>query len=274
MEKIIKKIKNLPKRIYRKYESNQYRKGKYTGCLQIMSAKQTLEYLNKNIVSFCRFGDGEIALMKGESISFQQYSPELARRLREILSTEEKGLLVGINYFYLNPVAGVNQFTLNFLNTLGKQRDFLVQNCNKQMIYMDAAITQMYQNYEKYDFEQHFRLFQNLFINKDITLICGQNILKNIQYNALSVCNSVEYVYAPSKDAFSQYNEILEKALQIDEKRIICVILGPTAKVLIYDLFKAGRIAWDIGHFLKDYDSYMKKTPKTDEMIEQFFKPD
>lgn len=271
---IIKKIKNIPKRIYRKYESGQYRKGKYSQYLKIMDAQQTLEYLNKNCVSFCRFGDGEIAIMNGESIAFQQYHPELASRLRKILITNEEGLLVGINYFYLNPVDNVNQYTQNFLNAMANQRKFLIHNCNKQMLYMDAAITQMYQNYENYDFEHYFQKFQKLFEKKDVTVVCGQNVLNNIQFNALSVCNSVEYIYAPSKDAFSQYNELLEKILQTEEKRIICIILGPTAKVLVYDLFKKGRTAWDIGHYLKDYDAYMRKMPKTDDMIEKFFKPD
>lgn len=274
MIEIIKKIKNIPKRIYRKYESSQYRKGKYSQYLKIMDAQQTLEYLNKNCISFCRFGDGEIAIMNGESIAFQQYHPKLASRLRKILIANEEGILVGINYFYLNPVDNVNQYTQNFLNAMAYQRKFLIRNCNNQMTYMDAAITQMYQNYENYDFKQHFKLLQNLLRNRDITVVCGENVLNNIQYNALLVCNSVEYIYAPNKDAFSQYNELLERILQTEEKRIICIILGPTAKVLVYDLFKAGRTAWDIGHYLKDYDAYMRKMPKTDDMIEKFFKPD
>ena len=139
---------------------------------------------------------------------------------------------------------------------------------------MDAAITQMYQNYENYDFKFYFQQFQKLFENRDITVVCGENVLNNIQYNALTVCNSVEYIYAPSKDAYSKYDELLEKVLKTDKKRIICIILGPTAKVLVYDLHKNSRTAWDIGHYLKDYDAYMRKIPKTDALLEKFFKPD
>ena len=69
-------------------------------------------------------------------------------------------------------------------------------------------------------------------------------------------------------------DEILKKVLETDKKRIICIILGPTAKVLVYDLYKNGRTAWDIGHYLKDYDAYMRKIPKTDAALENFFKPD
>lgn len=273
-KRIIIKIRNLPKRIYRKYESARYRKGKYRNLIKVMNTQETLEYLSENTVSFCRFGDGEIAIMNGESIAFQEYDADLAKKLKEILVADEDGLKIGINYFYLNPVGNVNLYTMNFLNAIANQRKFLISHCNKSMVYMDAAITQMYQNYQEYDFETHFRKLQSIFTGKDITLICGANVLKNIEYNALDVCRSVEYIYTSSKNAYVEYPEILERALAVDKNRIICAILGPTAKVLIYDLHKNGRVAWDIGHYLKDYDDYQKKNPKTDEAIKKFFEPD
>jgi glycosyltransferase family protein len=268
------KIKNFPKRIYRKLESIQYRNNKYSSCIKVMTPKESVEYLSENTVSFCRFGDGEIALMRGESIAFQKNAPILAQRLKDILKSDVEGLKVGINYFYLNPTEGVNQYTQNFLNTLAVQRKFMIKNCNKNTIYIDAAITQVYQNYASFDFQYHFEKMQKMFSKKDVTVICGKTVLDNIKYNALDVCKSVEYIYGPSKDAFSEYDKILDMSLKIPKDRIICVILGPTAKVLVYDLHCAGRIAWDIGHYLKDYDVYMKKQPVNPESIEQFFKPD
>jgi glycosyltransferase family protein len=272
--KVYLKIKNFPKTTYRKLESIKYRNNKYSECVKIMTPKESVEYLSENIVSFCRFGDGEIALMNGESIAFQQYDSLLSKRLKEILKVEVKGLVIGINYFYLNPVEGVNQYTQNFLNTLAMQRSFLVKNCNKNATYIDAAITQVYQNYDSFDFGYHFEKMQKMFADKDVTVLCGKTVLDNITYNALDVCKSVEYIYGPSKDAFAEYDKLYDNALKVDKDRIICVILGPAAKVLVYDLHCKGRIAWDIGHYLKDYDVYMKKQPINPESIEQFFRPD
>lgn len=274
MKNYLKKIKNIPKRIYRKYESGKYRKGKYADCYRILDPVSTVEYLANNMVCFCRFGDGEISIMSGESIAFQQYSRELARRLKEIIRKNEPGLKIGINYLYFNPKDTVNPYTQGFLNAMGKQRRFMIENCNKCAEYIDAGVTQLYQTYVDFDFPGHFKKMQGMFEGKDITVICGRTVMNNIEYNALDICNSVEYIYAPAKDAFSQYSSILEDALKIDRNRIICVILGPAAKVLIYDLYKEGRIAWDIGHYLKDYDAYMRKQPRNQETIELFFKPD
>lgn len=47
-----------------------------------------------------------------------------------------------------------------------------------------------------------------------------------------------------------------------------------TATVLAADLADKGYTAWDIGHAAKDYDAYMRKEEKTDEIIDRFFAPD
>lgn len=274
LNKFVKKIKNIPKRIYRSVESKRYRAGKYKNSLSVLTSWQTISLLFETGHCFCRFGDGEIAVIQGEGIAFQKADKELGKRLLEILQSEDEQFLVGINYFYLNPVKGVNGFTQNFLNCIQNQRKFLIKNCSKKRVYIDAAITQMYQNYSEYDFEKHFKEFQKLFEGRKVTLICGENILKDIKYNALDVCESVEYIYGPSKDAYNKYPQLLKKALAVAKERVICVILGPAAKVLVYDLYKNGRTAWDIGHYLKDYDSYIRQKPRTDKEIEAFFKPD
>lgn len=274
MKNYLKKVRNIFKRIYRKYESGRYRRKRYSNCYSIMSPEETVEYLKNNTVCFCRFGDGEISIMKGDSIAFQQYNAELAQRLKEIIAKNEPGLKIGINYLYFNPRDAVNPYTQKFLDAMAQQRKFMIKNCNKCAEYIDAGVTQLYQTYVEFDFEAHFGKMQHMFEGKDITLICGRTVMRNIEYNALNVCKSVNYIYAPEKDAFSRYPAVLEDALQVEADRIICVILGPAAKLLVYDLYKHGRIAWDIGHYLKDYDAYMKKQPRDSASIEMFFKPD
>ena len=52
-------------------------------------------YHNKSI---SRYGDGEYLIIHGRNINFQKYDKILAKRLKEILRSDEKNLLVGI-YF-------------------------------------------------------------------------------------------------------------------------------------------------------------------------------
>lgn len=269
-EKLIK----FPKRVYRHCESKKYLNGGYEKKLSIMTTEETLDLLEKESFSFLRYGDGEIAIMQGKSIPFQEYQPKLAERLQTMLKAEEKGLKIGIPYYYMHPVHSLNDFTRRFARALPAQRKFLCRNCNRNMTYIDTALTQVYQTYQEYDFEKYYKRMQKLLKDKDVTVVCGEGVLDRLEHQALAVCRSVEYVYAPSMNAYAKYDAILQQILTTDKKRLVCVVLGPTAKVLVYDLHQAGYQAWDMGHYFKDYDAYKKQRPRTGEEIARFYQPD
>lgn len=269
-EKLIK----FPKRVYRHFESKIYLEGRYSNKIDILTTQQTLELLEKEKFSFLRFGDGEIAIIKGKPIPFQEYNPDLAQRLSELLKVKDDKLKIGIPYYYMTPVENLNDFTKGFARALPSQRSFLMKNCRKDMTYIDTCITQIYQTYETYDFENYYTKMQQLLSDKDITVVCGEGVLERLEYSALDVCKSVEYIYAPSMNAYSEYDEILKQILRTDKNRLVCIVLGPTAKVLVYDLYKEGYQAWDMGHYFKDYDAYRKKKPRTAEEISKFYQPD
>lgn len=268
------KLAKFPKRVYRHFESKKYLAGGYEHKLTILNTEETLSLLEKEQFSFFRYGDGEIAIMQGKSIPFQEYNPELAQKLKDILNTKEKGIKVGIPYYYMHPVASLNEFTKNFARALPTQRKFLCRNCNKDTTYIDTALTQVYQTYQEYNFAEYYGRMQNLLKNKDVTVVCGEGVLNRLEYKALDVCHSVKYIYAPSMNAYSQYDAILKKVAGTDKNRLVCVVLGPAAKALIYDLTQAGYQAWDMGHYFKDYDAYLKKRPRTGEEIAKFYQPD
>lgn len=268
------KMTRFPKRVYRHVERKRYERGKYADRLNILDTEGTLNLMEKEQFSFLRYGDGEIAIINGESIPFQEYDEKLAKRLKQLLRADKDGLCIGIPYYYMHPDKNLNDFVSAFAKTLAKQRKFLCRYCSKEITYIDTAITQVYQTYKKYDFRDYYKRMQNLLKDRDITVICGEGVLDRLEYKAFDVCNSVVYVNAPSMNAYADYEKILKAALQTDKKRLVCAVLGPTAKVLVYDLYKKGYQAWDMGHYFKDYDSYKKKQPRTDAEITQFYKPD
>lgn len=72
--------------------------------------------------------------------------------------------------------------------------------------------------------------------------------------NAASICR----IEAPATSSFDRYDEILNAALNYAEKdTLFLVALGPTAEVLVYDLFKNGYQAVDIGHCGSEYEWYL-----------------
>ncbi len=271
---VIGKMTRYPRCVYRYIERKYYEKGGYAEKLDILNTEETLKLMESEPFSFLRYGDGEIAIMKGESIPFQEYDEELAKRLTKLLRMDKKGLRIGIPYYYMHLVKNLNDFVAQFAKSLAAQRKFLCKHCSKNMTYLDTAITQVYQTYKKYEFEAYYERMQNLLKDKDITVICGEGVLDKLEYKAYDVCRSVTFITAPSMNAYAEYKNILKAALKTDSKRLVCVILGPTAKLLVYDLYKKGYQAWDMGHYFKDYDAYRRKKPRTESEITQFYKPD
>ncbi len=273
-KEIAGKLTKVPIRVDRHLERLRYEKGAYVDKISILTTGETMRLLEKEKVSFLRYGDGEIAIMQGKSIPFQEFNPKLARRLRKILRTETEGLKIGIPYYYTHPIKNLNPFVASFAKSLTAQRRFLCRNCNRDMTYIDTCITQVYQTYEKYNFQQYYKHMQNLLKEREITLICGEGVLDRLEYKAYSICASVDFITAPSMNAFDKYDILLRAALRTDPKKLVCIVLGPTAKVLASDLHKRGYQAWDMGHYFKDYDAYMRKRPQTETEIVQFYKPD
>ena len=100
-------------------------------------------------------------------------------------------------------------------------------------------------------------------------------MLKNIEHNIFECANSVVFIYGKNKNAFDGYHDLLNQIIHTTDKNcLILIILGPTAKVLAYDLFKLGYWAIDIGHLPKDYDAYMKGKAKNAQELADFFAPD
>lgn len=213
--------------------------------------------------------------MQGKNIVFQDYDTKLAEKLKSALISKSGEMYIGLNYNFFHNTRNFSEYTRKFyLIDVKRYRDFLLSVCNKDMIYIAAGFNQLYMCIEKYDFSLYYNKILKLFEEKDIVIFCGKGILSNLQYDVFQKAKSKEYVYGPSKNAFSEYEQILEKALEYSKDKILCFILGPTSKVLVHELSKKGYCAWDIGHMAKDYDAFMHGRERNDEEIKRFFAPD
>jgi glycosyltransferase family protein len=271
---LMKISKKIYRKIYRFKDNKLYKIGWFSRKLNILNTEETLKLIEQDKVSFLRYGDGELAIINGGSIPFQDYDEMLSKRLKDLLSINEEKLKIGIPYYYTNPMSNLNEFVDSFALSLANQRKFLCRECRKDMTYIDTAITQVYQTYRTYDFDDYYSRMQSLIKDRDITIVCGDGVLDKLEHKAFNVCKSVEFVYAPSKNAYSEYDEILNKVLRTKRDRLICIVLGPTANILAYDLYKQGYQAWDMGHYFKDYDAYIRRQSRDSEAISKFYRPD
>lgn len=242
----------------------------------VLTPYETVEKLLKNPKSFCRFGDGEFALMSGRGIAFQKYDAQLALILWQIFNEISDDIYVGVPYQHFETPDNFNAWIQEFYFSSGKWiRSFLYQHLSKNRdMYIDTGFNQVYQTYREMNFADYYEKVKALFADKKITIIAGEGILEKLEYDIFEDAVERDYILAPSRDAFSKHEYILDKVLQKGKERIICVILGPCSKVLVYNLTKIGYLAWDIGHLAKDYNAYRKRVARTKENIASFYAPD
>ena len=247
----------------------------------ILNYNDSIDYIIDNKCSLCRFGDGEFNLINGGDVSFQKYNPQLAQRLREILkscfdsSDLNSNIRIAISRLYYNFSDWNNLiFPRFFEEFVFVNEDFLAEVCNPKYTYISTEISQLYHIFREYDFASYFDHIKEIWKDRDIAIICGDRIFNNIENNIFDCAKSTEYIYAPTTEAFNQYDEILNKAKKNSKEKLVIAILGPTAKLLAWDLFTLGYQALDFGHIAKDYDSFMNKEPRNIESVTKFFDKD
>jgi hypothetical protein len=65
---------------------------------QIKNFYETICEIASSNKSLIRFGDGEIAIIQGKSIGFQQHHPQLQERLEQILASNSENIMIVISY--------------------------------------------------------------------------------------------------------------------------------------------------------------------------------
>lgn len=243
---------------------------------RIATPQETIEKIIKDRISIARFGDGEFELLNNRSIPFQRSDDKLAKRLKEVLTSDVENIAIGIPYIYWHSVKDCNATVKNFvrirISTKRKEYEGYI-DFRKQ--YIATEFTQLYMCYsDDVDMGGYFENVRRIWNDRDITIIQGDGITKYFKINIFDNAKSIEYIIAPAKNAFFEYDKILRSSLEIDKNRLVLIILGPTATILAYDLAQEGYQALDIGHTAKDYDFYNKGISKRDEGLNNFFSPD
>lgn len=247
----------------------------------ILNYDDSIDYVINNKCSLCRFGDGEFNLINGGDTVFQRYNPLLAKRLKEILmscyhfSDDKRNvkIAIGRNYYNFSDWKKLI-FPKFFEDYVAINEEKLITFCSGSYEYLATEISQLYHIFKDYDFAFYFEHIKKIWANRDIAIICGDRIFNNIENNIFNCAKSIECIYAPTTEAFAQYERILEKARAISKDKLVIAILGPAATVLAWDLAELGYQVLDFGHIAQDYDSFIKKEKQNIESVSEFFDAD
>ena len=226
-----------------------------TPAIIVKDIDQTLDYIVGNQSSIIRFGDGEMDLMLGKSIPYQVYDENLASQLKEIISLQsDEKLVIGLP----NVFADCSNFTpaaeAFWKGHLEHHLKDYVELARADW-YGTTFVSRPYIDYvDKSQSFSQFEKLKQIWKNEDILIVEGVTSRSGVGNDLFDGANSIKRIICPSHNAYSRIEEIQEAVLQYAENRLILCMLGPTAKILSYNLFKKGYRVLDIGHIDSEYE--------------------
>lgn len=229
--------------------------------LKILETTKSIDLLNNSNFSLARFGDGEMNILMGGDIHFQQYNRELASTLRKILtSSNHPNLRLGIP-LAINTVQGYKPDVRIFWSkNMDTGRIHWMRLCGFKREFLNASLTRCYFDYEeKLQSKVWFENIIKLWAGNKILIIEGQSSRLGVGNGLFSNALQIERIICPGKNAWDHYDQILSCSIKQGGKHdLILASLGPTATVLAHDISKLGFRIIDIGHLNAEYESYLR----------------
>lgn len=240
-------------------------KNKENECqIKVRSILESLQFINQHHASVARFGDGEIDIIQGHSIPYQVYNEGLSRQLKKILQTPSSEKLLVCLPDVFEHLERYNDNAKLFWNShFKKYHTFYEKECQSKW-YGSTFLSRPYIDLvDKTASDVYFVEIKKIWQDRNILIVEGENSRSGVGNDLFDNAQSVKRIICPSKNAFDYYDEILETIKKYAEHRLILLMLGPTAKVLSYELANQGHQAIDLGHIDSEYEWYgMQATHK------------
>ncbi|MES3005351.1 MAG: SP_1767 family glycosyltransferase [Patescibacteria group bacterium] len=226
----------------------------------VLSLDATIDLIKEKNLSAIRFGDGEMSLITNQDLAFQKTNKDLSEKMAHILQTQDDKLLICIPGIWEN-INGFSKRSFWFsLHHLFRYDHAWKNILSSNKMYGDAFITRPYLNYkDKSVSERIFPKIISLWNEADVVLIEGSKSRLGVGNDLFNNVKSLGRILCPPANAFSKYEAIKSEALKISKNKLILLSLGPTAKVLAYDLFLLGYRVLDIGHIDMEYEMFLRK---------------
>jgi hypothetical protein len=220
--------------------------------IRVVDEWATLRDLRDRRASLARYGDGELEIMIGRGISFQEYDPELARRLRAILRSAKPEFMIGIPNFAALQIKSAGRkrrwerYQCMFSHLVRRGAQY-----HSAFVSRPAAI-----GLESADY---FRTFESLWAGRDVALM--HNSAAVATHPLFHQARSVSHIPCAAQHAFREYPALLERAATFlaTPNILFLIAAGPTAGVLAWDFAQRGAQALDIGHLTNTYDEFLGK---------------
>lgn len=230
--------------------------------VKLMSNKELFALLIDGKKSLSRFGDGEFEIIRGAKRGwFQKNDDKLADRLKEIITSQQDKVIIGIADNFGN----LDKYTEVAADGI---REYLKEDVRKGImdflsvdrLYADAYITRPYFMYRDKEYIRSVvKSFKELWKNRNIIMVESNFSRYGVGNDIFDGVNRIKRIICPNKDAFDVYDDIISSIRANAERNdLILISLGQTATVLAYDLGMDGYQAIDIGQLDTEYEWFLR----------------
>ena len=143
--------------------------------IQVKGIDETLDYIIENKSSLVRFGDGEINMLAGHSIPYQDYDEELASIMRDIIGQESREDLV-----VCLPDAFTDRFKFTswaipfWKEHMDHYMDFYRELCSDSW-YGSTFVSRPYIDFkDKSQAKSQFEKLKSIWENRDLLIVEGE----------------------------------------------------------------------------------------------------
>ena len=261
-------MKKIVKDIFAQIDYFLYRNGfKKCKIRKVHSVAETIDELIYTQKSMVRFGDGEIAIIRGKQASFQKGNPKLVEDLKRILSYQYDNLIVTIpDIFYDLSIyrKASRQFWKDHLLFC---RKIYEKYCDTNKEYFNTSVSRFYYTLEdKSQSERWISKIRQIWKDCDVVIVEGVGTHNGVGNNLLDTARTIERIIGPARNAYEKLEEIFEACIEYPKDRLFLISLGPTAKPLTERLFLEGYRVLDIGNLDMEYEWYLRKASKKEKI--------
>ncbi len=225
--------------------------------IRVKDMDESLNLILQDNKSVIRFGDGEFDLIRGASIPYQTYDSELANRLKDIiLRGQFNNTLVCLPDVFTKPER-YQDFTQSFYKTsfFPNNESFLKEIGQTGNWYGSTFISRPYIDLvDKSKSATYFNKLKQLWSGRDLLIVEGALTRSGVGNDLFTNTKSIKRIIAPSKNAYQKIDQIERMIRENAEDRLILLMLGPTAKVVVDDLRDLNNQLIDLGHIDSEYE--------------------
>lgn len=243
--------------IYKRLLSSYYQKKKK---ISVMSFEDTIDEILKRERSVIRFGDGEMTIIGGQNIGFQKSSKELSRHLGNIIKSECDNTLICIPSMVAGNTEKLTQRAKKWWDDYRNSEFYIWQAyLSSDVTYGETNVSRFYVGIEDKNLSSIIiNKIKKIWENKKLLIVEGEFTRNGVGNDLFAAAKSVSRVICPAENAYDKHKEIIEYVASIaDSYDEILVTLGPTAKVVVYELARLNIRAIDLGHLDNEYEWFL-----------------